>query len=382
MSEAEVKPNAGKSWQDAAIDLAGPSILPGLRAGDWLKLLWENRFEVHPRYALRAASITAFSLLNSPMSWCEQLLYRRDLDKTCVSAPLFLLGHWRSGTTLLHNLVTLDSRFACPTLCEVLFPNTFLVMQPLLSRVLSPVIPKTRPSDQMRFGLNTAHEDELAVCTLSFLSAHMGAVFPRREQFYDRYLTFDGVPPAQMLRWRADWLKFLVKLTFRSGNKSLVLKSPEHTARVGHILEMFPEAKFVHIHRNPYDVFRSTCRTMERSSQRTRLQKRTSQNFEDRTLRQYKELYDAFFVQRDLIPSGCLHEVAFESLERDPIGEIRKVYEGLSLGEFEAVEPVLRQYAESLSGYRKSVFGELPQELRQRIASQWRRSFEEWGYPI
>lgn len=137
----------------------------------------------------------------------------------------------------------------------------------------------------------------------------------------------------------------------------------------------------MHVHRNPYEVFRSTRWTMMRSSAWQRLQRRASECFDERTLRQYKELYDAFFAQRNLIPSGCFHEVAFEDLVRNPVEEIRGIYERLSLGEFKAVEPALRRHVESLSGYRKNVFSDLPEELRHRIAALWGRSFEEWGYP-
>src|SRR5262249_10979938 len=67
--------------------------------------------------------------------------------------------------------------------------------------------------------------------------------------------------------------------------------------------------------------------------------------------------------------------------EADPIGQVRRIYEALALPDFQDVEPALQRYVESQTGYKKNVFREIPAELRARIAREWRRCFEEWGYP-
>ncbi len=372
---------SGIPWRDQLVGLAGPSFLAGLRAGDWFRLLRENDFAVDLRYVPRAIAITALSVVNSPLSWLEIARYGRQAERTEVAPPLFVLGHWRSGTSLLFDLLSLDERTASPTLYEVLFPSTFLLTEPVLPYLLSPFLPHRRPGDKSRFNLSTWHEDEFATCLMSLRGSYLGSVFPRREQDYERYNTFRETPRQELQQWQCALKTFMKKLTLKHG-RQLVMKSPPHTGRIGILLKMFPEAKFVHIHRNPYDVFRSTRWTMERSSAWQRLQEREARCFEERTLRQYKELYDAFFSQRDLVPCGNFHELAFEDLERSPVDEIRKVYDSLSLGEFGAVEPSLRTYVESISAYRKNIFRDLPQELRERIAMHWRRSFEEWGYPL
>ena len=368
------------SWRDRLIAAAGPSFLGGLRAGDWLQLLRDNRFAVDLRYLPRAVSITGFSLLNSCFAWLEKARYASKLDQVVVEPPLFILGHWRSGTTLLFNLLALDERVASPTLFEVLFPHTFLVTEPILSRLLAPLMPPTRPSERRRFRFDTPHEEEFAICLMSLCSSHLSMAFPRREEYYERYNTLREVSPAELRAWQTALVTFLKKLTLKYGRR-LVLKSPAHTGRIRILLEMFPQAKFVHIHRNPYEVFQSARWTMTRSSRWQRLQRRDCESFDERTLRQYQEIYEAFFAQRGLIPSGQYHEVAFEDLERDPVGEMGKLYQRLCLGGFEAVEPALSRHAQSLAGYRKNVFDELPRDLRDRIALEWRQSFEEWGYP-
>ncbi len=109
---------------------------------------------------------------------------------------------------------------------------------------------------------------------------------------------------------------------------------------------------------------------------------RTDQvDWEARTLRQYREMYEVFFEERELIPEGHFHEVCFEELDQDPIGEVRRLYEALDLPDFAQVESRLREYVNSNAGYKKNEFPELATDLRERIADEWRRCFDEWGIP-
>jgi hypothetical protein len=172
-------------------------------------------------------------------------------------------------------------------------------------------------------------------------------------------------------------MTFLRKLSYKYG-KPLALKSPGHTARIKTLLEMFPDAKFVHIHRNPYTVFQSTMHTWNQVAPWWAFQK----NFmdEDIVIRDYAEVFDAFFEQRVLIPEGNYCEVAYDDLARDPLGEMRRIYERLQLPEFAHAEPALREYVDSLAGYSRNRFPDLPGDTRQRLAREWSRCFEQWGY--
>jgi hypothetical protein len=83
-----------------------------------------------------------------------------------------------------------------------------------------------------------------------------------------------------------------------------------------------------------------------------------------------------------LIPQGKLVEVRFEQLEADPLCQLRHVYSVLGLPDFGLAEPAIRRYIDSIAGYQKNKFPELSPVLRKRIADEWRRCFEEWGYPV
>jgi hypothetical protein len=371
----------GEAGRERFARFVGPGLLAGVTMGDWLKLLAANRFRVHPACWPRAAFITWATFANSCFRLYESWRYAGRLRGVELRPPVFVLGHWRSGTTLLHDLLTLDDRFAAPNLYQVTYPHTFLSTERVGSWVMRRGAVSRRPQDNMRVAPEAAWEDEFAMCASGFRSPCLGWVFPRRAAHYDRFLTFDQATPAEIERWRSALHSFLKKVTLRYGGKPLVIKSPAHTARVRLLLEMFPGAKFVHVRRDPYAVFKSTLHLYAKVLPVIRLQSVRKIDWEARTLRQYREVYDAYFEQRGLIPAGHLHEVAFEALEKDPVGELRKAYEALGLPNFAAAELTVRRYVDSLAGYKKNAFAALPEERRRRVAAAWRRCFDEWGYP-
>jgi LPS sulfotransferase NodH len=368
------------SWREAFVTNFGAGGLAGITLGRWLKVLRANGFAVDWPYWGRAVSITLGSIPNTLLAAWENLLYRQKIRDTKIAPPLFILGIWRSGTTLLHNLLAQDDRFAYPNTYQTSFPQTFLTTEKLNAKLLGFFFPKKRPMDNVAFGFAEPQEDEFALCPL-IGGFTMGWAFPRRARFYNRYLTLREAPANEAAEWKAALTWFLQKLAFKYG-KPLVLKSPGHTCRIRVLLELFPEARFVHIRRNPFDVFRSTQHLIRNGITPVwTLQRPDYRDLDDRIIREYKEVYGAFFEERGLIPRGRIHEVSFEGLEADPIGQVRKTYEALALPDFKAIEPTLQRYVESLAGYKKNVFPDLPAELRARIAGEWRRCFEEWGYP-
>jgi hypothetical protein len=104
------------------------------------------------------------------------------------------------------------------------------------------------------------------------------------------------------------------------------------------------------------------------------------QDSDDRIISVYTEMYDAYFEQRGLVPEGRHCEVGFEALERDPVGVVGSIYESLGLAGFEDIRPRLEVYLGSIAGYRKNRLDDLSGPLRLRIAHEWGRSFDEWGY--
>lgn len=348
--------------------------------GQWWSLLRENSFGVDSPYWARAAFQTAVSLMNSGFAFAEAAIFARKAAAVPIKPPLFILGHFRSGTSHLHNLLSLDPAFTAPNLFQTLYPNTFLTTEWFLPWLGRPFLLPTRPHDNMTLGFDEPNEDELALLNESGLSPYLAWVFPRRAQVYDRLLTFEDEGDLAKDRWKVSLSRFLAKLTLNDG-RPVVLKSPPHTARIRLLLEQFPSARFVHIRRNPHDVYRSTRHMYGATMKYWQLQRADPVPVEDRIIAGYRRMYDAFFDQRPLIPDGQFHEIAYEDLVSDPIAQVQSIYEALGLPDFESAQLRLGNYLESINGYRTNKHAALTEPLRGRISEQWRRCFDEWGYP-
>jgi hypothetical protein len=353
--------------------------LQGMTLGVWWSLLRRHRFAVDPKHAPRALIQTAVGASNSAVARMERRRYGDRIEAARVEAPVFILGHYRSGTTHLHNLLALDPRLAAPTLFQVLNPHTFLTTERWSAPAVDRLVVRRRYQDEMALGAGVPSEDEFATCAMTGLSPYMGWCFPGEGAAYDRYLTFREASAGEATRWQDALTTFLKKVTVRYG-RPLVLKSPPHTARIRRLLGLFPDARFVHIRRDPFVVFRSTRHMIRAAQPLYHLREGPLQDGDDRILSIYTEMYDAYFEERGLIPEGRGCEVSFEALEREPIGVVRSIYEALGLSGFEALRPRLEAYLGSIAGYRKNRHDELPGALRRRIAHEWARSFDEWGY--
>jgi hypothetical protein len=353
--------------------------LQGMTLGDWWAVLRRHRFAIDLQHSLRALVQTAFSVSNSINAQILERRFERQIEAAQVEAPLFILGHYRSGTTHLHNLLALDPEFAAPTLFQVFNPHTFLSTERLAAPVVDRLIARRRYQDEMAQGAGLPSEDEFALCAMTGLSPYMAWCFPGDGIDYDRYLTFRGVPEEEVVRWKHALTTFLKKLTVRF-SRPLVLKSPPHTARIRLLLTLFPDARFVNIHRNPYEVFRSERHTIRAVQPLCQLREGPVQDGDDRIISVYTEMYDAYFEERDLIQDGRLCDVGYEELGREPVGVVRSIYEWLGLSGFKELRPRLESYLASIAGYRKNRHDALADPLRRRIAHDWGRSFDEWGY--
>ena len=236
----------------------------GINAGGWYRLLWRNRFAVAPRCVAMALIISAISIINSLLGAVQALLFGRKVARTRIEEPpIFIIGHWRSGTTLLHELLVLDERYSYPDTYCCYSPNHFLISSWCIPWLFGFLLPSRRPMDNMAAGWKRPQEDEFALCNMGVPSPYLTIAFSNRPPQYEEYLDLQDVPPEDLARWKGALLWFLKCVTLRNP-KRLVLKSPPHTARIRVLLELFPDARFVHVVRDPCVIFPSTINLWRR----------------------------------------------------------------------------------------------------------------------
>lgn len=356
--------------------------MTGITFGKWMHVLAHNRFHISVAYWHRAGVITIASALNSIFAAFEKLRYGKAIRETkIINPPLFILGHWRSGTTLLHDLLSQDDKqFQFANTYQVVNPLTFLTTENMITRLLPGLVPSKRPMDNMGLSFASPQEDEFAPLLMTLQSVYIGISFPKRTPEYEKYLSFKDVPVKQVQKWKTAFKYFCQKLSIND-ERSLLLKSPPHTARIKTILEIFPDARFVHIHRDPYRVFQSQRHFFDTACWYTYLQKPDHNKIDEGILARHEAMYDAYYDDLPLIEKGRHCEVRFDELEANPVAAIKNIYSQLSLDGYAGIESKIKQYVASLSGYKKNKFTSLDDETKQIVAKRWARSFEVGGYP-
>ena len=358
----------------------GPACLAGITGTDWLTLLAANRFRISPQYWGKAAYLTVSSLCTSTCRLLEEGLYARRLSNHALRDPVFILGSWRSGTTHLHNILCLDEQFVAPNLFQTMYPHTFLTTESWLCPLMDRLTPRKRFMDNMAMGLREAAEDEMALAILSQRSNMLSWTFPQNAERYDRFLDFRDVTASDRQIWKSHLDRFVRKVTLQN-SKWPLLKSPNHTARIRLILELYPHAKFIHIRRNPYDVYRSLVHMASQVIPVWGLQTYPTETISDMVIALYRQLYSAFFEQLPLIPKSQFHELSYEDLIRSPMTVLEETYTALELGDFDLRQPAFAAYTSAKSSYQRNRHEEIPAATRDRLHDQWKPSFDAWSYP-
>ncbi len=353
--------------------------LIGITVKDLYKLMKENDFDIDSKYRSRLKKLFILSLMNSYGKFRERRDYGPEIAAVEVKRPVFIIGHWRSGTTLLHNLFALDQQFAYPNLFQVSKPHQCLRMETIVKEQMKQMKAEKRAMDNMEVAYNDPGEDESAVSVLSQRSPLISWVFPRNRDRYDSYHTFKNVPAEDFERWKKALTYFLKKITLRY-QKTLILKSPVHTARVKILKDIYPDAKFVHISRNPYDVFRSSQRLYRKMLPLTCLQEPDFNQWDSYILENYKTMYDAYFDERPLLPDHQLYELKYEELEKDMVGEVEKIYTHFGINGFDTTRKRLEDYVEANKNYEKNNHYLIDNELKARINEAWDKAFKAFGY--
>jgi len=291
---------------------------------------------------------------------------------------VFIIGHWRTGTTFLHELMALDPRHRCPTTYESLSPNHFLVSERFVRYWLWFILPRTRPMDNVRVGFDRPQEDEAALCIRGVPSPFATVAFPNRPPQNPRYVDLEDLSPAELARWENSFRAFLKLLLFKRPGQ-LVLKSPLHTFRLKTLIRMFPQARFVHLVRDPYAVFPSTVHFWTKMYEAYGLQRPNLRGLEDYVFDTLTAMYERLEASRARIAPAQFYELRYEDLINDPAAAVARIYDYFGWSHFPAIQPTVAKYAERAKHFKTNRY-ELSPELHEAITRRWAAYFEKYGY--
>lgn len=328
-----------------------------------------------------------FVLVNTtwtaPLRWYGRIRYGRLVRQTPINhPPLFILGHWRNGTTYLFNLLSQDPAFTYITLTQIMAPELFLPAGPILEKLFRRLGPSQHYLSRQAFNPNVPSEEEFAIANLSPYSLYHFWSFPRQAQFFlNRYVFFQDASPEEREAWKSCYRQLLQSLIFYRGNKPLLLKNPPNTGRIPILLEMFPEARFVFILRNPYKVYKSAHKFYRKILAITSLQDVTEAEVDQMMFSFYRQLMQAYLQTRDLIPPENLVEVKLETLSAAPLPELHRIYTHLRLSGWATAEPHFQRFVQNGPFHPPPPYTLTAAEIEQ-VNQEWGFAFDAWGYEM
>ena len=325
--------------------------LSGASPSNLIRILWNNRSALSYRNILPILVIFLTPVLLTPLYLLEWLFFNSRIRKTKIDKdPLFIIGHFRTGTTYLHNLLSQDRQFGFPTTYQCFVPGIFLAGGGFTKKIHKTTLPEKRPMDDVLMDSDLPQEEEFAVLALTPYSYYQCYFFPQKtKEYFMRYLKMD-----QRLedKWERFYLFFIRKITFACGGKQLVLKNPVNTARIRLLLRMFPNAKFICLSRDRSEVIRSTEKLFDRFltlfSFRDIKQEETRENAEW----VYDQMLQCYNEQKVLLDDHNLVEISYHDLVRDPMDSLAKIYRELQLPGFEEAGAGFEKYIGTQAGYR------------------------------
>jgi omega-hydroxy-beta-dihydromenaquinone-9 sulfotransferase len=354
----------------------------GIDPINWFRLLWRNGFAIDIRFWPKVFFLTLFIILNSPFQLYEHLVYSKKIKRIKVKQPIFILGHPRSGTTYLHYVLSQDPRFAFCKTYEGLAPHVFLSGGAIVKSIMKCFMPGTRPQDNVKAGATLPIEEEFALGSICQASWVQGLYFPKNIfNVFDEYVTFQRGEEKKE-EWKKCFLFFVQKLAYRNPDKTMLLKSPCNTARIKEILEIFPDARFIHIHRNPYEVFVSNEGLYETILPLLGFHRVKNEFMQKYVLYGYEKLYKKYLKDRVSLSENQVYELPYARFIAAPLNELKKAYKQLDLGSFSEVESFLMKEVKQAETYEKNPHVILNVKIKLEIEYRWKFAFDAFGYKL
>ena len=303
------------------------------------------------------------------MTRLQDAVYREQLAKANLSNAVVVLGYWRSGTTLLHELLCLDQRYTYPTTHACMNPHHFLFSEAgALARGGATV---QRPMDEMEVQASSPQEDEFALLSLGARSPYEALIMPQILPQALKLTDPKDLPPAEQNYWRKTFLSFLAGVSVRGGGRPMILKSPTHGARVDTLRELLPDARYLVILRDPITNFESVIRMWRRMFETYALGPLPSDDEIREAVLADRPIFEAKLAAGTAgLPANRFAAISYESLVANPVGVIEKLYSQLELGDFlDARDAIV---AETSRRREYKAKASLPSEAwRQRITAEW-----------
>lgn len=367
----------------------------GCRLDIYWKLLCENNFKISIKKLPRVALIGLYSLVLFPFALIEEAFSQLFVYPfTKLKSPVFILGHWRSGTTYLFELMACDEQFAYFNPASTYTTNNFLLLRSLIDRVQSKEVGDSRPMDNMSYTIDSPSEETFAMASRGTKSCMNMLVFPQDFARYRRYAFTKTLSLEERTLWEKKYIRILKKVVYedrvsregknggRAETRRLLLKSPDNTCRVAELLHLFPNARFIHIYRNPYRVVKSTINMIDSVMDMLSFQKIPPHEvIEDEIINLYRDLYMSYMEEEKQIPREHIIEIRYEDFIKEPLHYLKQIYTKLGIRGYRRAETAFRARMEQSKDYQPNQF-QIDEGLKAKINAKLKFAFDYYGYEM
>ena len=360
--------------------------LLGVRFDNYLRLLSRANFKIQPAKIPQTAFIGLLSLVLAPFALIEGAVCAVPIARTKMEKdPVFILGHWRSGTTYLQNLLSRDPQFGWASpLQTAMFSNCALLGWALRGGVQKG-IKGSRPMDNVQYDMSLPMEETFAIGNFTPYTLDHLLAFPIVWEKYLDCAFVDNLPDRDRKAFKRAYQYAMKKITMLWKGKQLVLKSPDNTARIGCLLEMYPDAKFVNIYRDPYDTVRSTVNMILSQIELCRLTPLPDTDIrallEDMVVERTFDMYKDLIARESAFKPGHYISIRYEDFVQEPERYLREIYDTLELPGFEEALPRFREFIAGQKNYQTNKKSMSPR-LREKINRHLGFYFEHFGYEM
>ncbi|HEX3106782.1 MAG TPA: sulfotransferase [Terriglobales bacterium] len=320
---------------------------------------------------------SAASATNSLLAKMQSLAHAEALERAKVPPPIFLLGFWRSGTTLLHELFCCNTHFGFPSTYACMNAAHFLLTEQGFHKRRGKQ-EAYRPMDNMQYSWTSPQEDEFALFCMGAPSPYEALLVPSLMSDPKVLLDLRQHSLENQVRWKQTLQLFLRELTVQQ-NKPMALKSPTHGFTFPLLPSLFPGSRFVIIERNPYEVFASNLKLWQTLLDMYSLELASSEQIE-------KFVLAAYLIHEDAIAEGIhktapedIARVRYEDLIADPLRELKRIYSELKLSGFEDARPLIESYIASVAGHQRNRLVLSPAQ-KNSVDQLWGALIREKGY--
>jgi hypothetical protein len=186
-----------------------------------------------------------------------------EIDEEVIHEPVMILGHGRTGTTILHEVMSTDPQFRIVKRWEAMFPcpppepesydtDPRIERADKLITIFDRVTPEWKAMHKFGGGLPVECAEFLYACFLSNVF-----VFSYQIPTYAKYLQEQDL--GYTIRWHQRFLKLL---QWKYKKPHWLLKNPIWIDYIPDVLEVYPDAKIVLTHRDPITVSDSFVNVM------------------------------------------------------------------------------------------------------------------------